>query len=108
MGQVRALLFDALEKKEARRADDPPERLARLSGAAPPRLSRSARNDDTKNKGCRLNGAVDAEFAHACLQGSALHAEDGGGALGSRDAPLGLAEDVEDVLALSFVHGTER
>jgi hypothetical protein len=30
VGQVRALLFDGLlEKKEARRADDPPERLAR-------------------------------------------------------------------------------
>jgi len=36
------------------------------------------------------------------LECGALHAEDGGGAFGAGDAPFGLAEGAEDVLALSF------
>jgi len=53
------------------------------------------------------DGAVDAEFAHAGLQGGAFHAEDGGGSFGAGDAPLGLAQDLENVLALRFVQGAE-
>ncbi len=49
-----------------------------------------------------LDGAADVEFAHAGLQRGALHAEDGGGAFGAGDAPFGLAEGAEDVLALGF------
>ena len=41
----------------------------------------------------KLDGALDAEFAHAGLEGGALDAEDGGGAAWAGDAPLGLAED---------------
>ena len=50
----------------------------------------------------RLNRAADAELAHAGLQGGALHAEKNGGAFGAGDAPLGLAQGTEDVLALGF------
>ena len=49
-----------------------------------------------------LDWAADVEFAHAGLEGGALHAEDGGGAFGAGDAPFGLAESAEDVLALGF------
>jgi len=48
------------------------------------------------------DGAADVEFAHAGLQGGALHAEDGGSAFGAGDAPFGLAEGAKDVLALGF------
>src|SRR5580693_10474515 len=50
----------------------------------------------------KLDGAADVEFAHAGLQCGALHAEDGSGAFGAGDAPFGLAESAEDVLALGF------
>src|SRR5580698_1083290 len=52
-----------------------------------------------------LDGAADVEFAHAGLEGGALHAEDGGGAFGAGDAPFGLAKSAEDVLALGFFEG---
>ena len=53
----------------------------------------------------KLDGAADVEFAHAGLEGGALHAEDGGGAFGAGDAPFGLTEGAEDVLALGFFEG---
>ena len=49
-----------------------------------------------------LDRAADAELAHAGLQGGALHAEKIGGAARAGDAPLGLAEGAEDVLAFGF------
>jgi hypothetical protein len=54
------------------------------------------------------DGAADAEFAHAGLQGGALHAEEIGGAAGAGDAPLGLAQGAEDVLALGLFQGGDR
>jgi len=50
---------------------------------------------------------VDTEFTHTGLEGGALDAKDGGGAARAGDAPTGLSEDVEDVLALSIVEGAE-
>src|ERR1700688_2329505 len=47
-----------------------------------------------------LDRAADAEFAHARLERRALHAQDAGSAFGTSDAPLGLAESAQDVLAL--------
>lgn len=47
-----------------------------------------------------LDRAADAEFAHARLERSALHAEHNGCAFGSSDAPFGLPERAENVLAL--------
>jgi hypothetical protein len=71
--------------------------LENRKGAAPKcRLARGNFRDRN------LDGAADVEFAHAGLKRGALHAEDGGGAFGAGDAPFGLAEGAEDVLALGF------
>ena len=59
---------------------------------------------DKKNEesyaGRALDRTADAEFTHARLEGSALHAEDNGCAFGSSDAPSGLPERAQNVLAL--------
>lgn len=62
-------------------------------------------------RGKELDGAANAELAHAGLQGGALHAEEVGGAAGAGDAPLGMLKRAEDVLAFGFVQsgdGTRR
>jgi hypothetical protein len=46
-----------------------------------------------------LNGAADAEFAHASLERGAFHAEESGGTLRTGDAPFRLAQGTQDVLA---------
>ena len=46
--------------------------------------------------------AADAELAHAGLQRGAFHAKNIGRASGASDAPLGLFEGAEDVLAFGF------
>ena len=51
----------------------------------------------------RLDGALDAEFAHAGLEGGALDAKNGGCAVGAGDAPLSLLENLDNVLTLSVV-----
>lgn len=64
------------------------------------------RNVKRETRNAKLSdGAAEAEFAHAGLQGGALEAEEGGGAAGSGDAPVGKAEGAEDVLALGFFEG---
>ena len=55
-----------------------------------------------------LHRAADAEFAHAGLERGALHAEEGGGAFGTGDAPFGLAQGAENVLAVGFFEGGDR
>ncbi len=55
-----------------------------------------------------LYGAADAEFANASLECGALHAKKGGGAFGTGDAPFGLAQGAEDVLAVGFFEGGDR
>ena len=54
-------------------------------------------------QGNPLDRAADAEFAHAGLERGALHAEQRGGAFGAGDAPLGVLERTENVLALGFL-----
>ena len=64
-----------------------------------------------KHRGDReaiLDGTADVEFAHAGLQSGALHAEDGGGAFGTGDAPFGLAQCTQDVLTLGFFESGHR
>jgi hypothetical protein len=51
----------------------------------------------------RLDRALDAELAHAGLESGALDAENGSGTAGAGDAPLGLFENLDDVLALSVI-----
>ncbi len=53
----------------------------------------------------RLDRAADAELAHTGLESGALHAEEDGCALGAGDAPLGVLQGAEDVLAFGFVEG---
>ncbi len=53
----------------------------------------------------RLNRAADAELAHAGLQGGALHTEKNGGAFGAGNAPLGVLQGAQDVLAFGFFEG---
>ncbi len=55
-----------------------------------------------------LNRAADAQFAQACLERGALHAENGGGTFRASDAPLRLLEGAEDVLALGFFESGNR
>ena len=50
----------------------------------------------------QLHRAADAELAHAGLQGGAFHAQNGGSAAGSGDAPLGLLESAENVLTFGL------
>jgi hypothetical protein len=52
-----------------------------------------------------LDRAADAEFAHARLERGAFHPEKGGCAVRAGDAPFGLAEGAQDVLALGFFEG---
>ena len=49
-----------------------------------------------------LDGAADAELAHAGLKSGALHAQDASRALGAGDAPLRLPQGTEDMLAFGF------
>jgi hypothetical protein len=55
-----------------------------------------------------LDRAADAEFAHACLESGALDLEEDGSTFGAGDAPLGLLEGAEDVLAFGFFEGGDR
>jgi len=45
-------------------------------------------------------GAHDAEFAHAVIECGAVHAEAGGGARGTTDYPLRVAQNFQNVIAL--------
>jgi hypothetical protein len=55
-----------------------------------------------------LNGAADAEFAHAGLQRGAFHSQDRGGASRASDAPFRLTQSAQNVLALGFFQGGDR
>ena len=55
-----------------------------------------------------LDRAADTELAHAGLESGALDVEENGGAFGAGDAPLGLLEGAEDVLAFCFFEGGDR
>ena len=55
-----------------------------------------------------LDRAADAEFAHARLERRALHAKNNGSAFGTSDAPLGLAESAQNVLALGVLERGNR
>ena len=55
-----------------------------------------------------LDRAADAELAHARLERSALHTKENGSAFGASDAPLGLAERAENVLALCVFESGNR
>ena len=71
--------------------------------ASPPK--RTARTQDDQGfpqTVAKLDRAADAEFPDAGLQRGALHTEQGGGAAGTGDAPLGLPKRTENVLALGF------
>jgi hypothetical protein len=48
------------------------------------------------------NGAADAQLAHARLQSSAFHSEQGSGAFRAGDAPFRLPQGPQNVLALGF------
>jgi hypothetical protein len=50
----------------------------------------------------RLNRPANAEFPDARLEGRALHAQKGGRALGTGDAPFGVFQGAENVLALGL------
>ena len=52
-----------------------------------------------------LNGAADAELAHAGLEGGALDVEEDGGAFGTGDPPLCLLKRAEDELTFGFFEG---
>ena len=65
-------------------------------------LAPNGRYKDRDDRSNGSDGAADAELAHAGLKRGALHAEKDGGAARAGDAPLGLAEGAEDVLALGF------
>jgi len=80
------------------------------SGGLPRNLSHYTVNAKRKMEGRsrgrdykKLNGAADAEFAHARLECGALHAEEDSGAFGPGDAPLGLAKRAKNVLALGLL-----
>lgn len=53
-----------------------------------------------------LDGALDAELAHARLQRSALDAQYGGRSPRARDAPLRLPQHLQNMLALGIVKRT--
>jgi hypothetical protein len=60
----------------------------------------------TPTKGhLKLDRAANAELAHAGLESGALDVEEDGGAFGAGDAPLGLLERAENVLAFGFFEG---
>jgi hypothetical protein len=52
-----------------------------------------------------LDRAADAELAHAGLESGALDVEEDGGTFGAGDAPLGLFQGAEDMLAFGFFEG---
>ena len=54
------------------------------------------------------DGALDAELAHAGLQRGALDAEKLRGSVGAGDAPLGLPQRAQNVLALRFLQRGRR
>ena len=55
-----------------------------------------------------LDGAADAQLAHASLESGALDVEEDGGAFGAGDAPLCLLQGPEDVLTFGFLEGGDR
>src|SRR6201987_75902 len=50
-----------------------------------------------------LNWSLDPQLSHARLEGGALHAQNGSSTVGTGDAPLGLPQYAESVVALLFV-----
>jgi hypothetical protein len=50
-----------------------------------------------------LNWPLDPQLSHARLERGALHAQNGSSTVWTGDAPLGLPQYAEDVLALRFV-----
>ena len=55
--------------------------------------------------GLRLT--FDAELFHSCFEGRGLQVEDGGGTLGATYAPVGLLQDIDDVLPLHLLKRQE-
>ncbi len=82
---------------------DPQQRLARNNGSKCTVLSVV-----TREHARILDGAADAEFAHAGLERGALHAQQRGGAFGAGNAPLRLLQGAQDVLALGFFQSGDR
>ena len=78
------------------------------SGATPIVASKGALAFPLLGSSVSLDGAADAEFAHAGLERGALHAQQRGGAFGAGNAPLRLLEGAQDVLALGLFESGNR